>query len=236
MFGEAGTAIGNVTIAGGQAVREIKLLNTGTHTLQAAYSGDSNFAATQALSFNEGVTTSTQVATVAAADGHPVLAPQAIGSAYGTNFTNGVALADPGPLPNSLGGIQATITDPSGVEQSAPLFFVSPTQINFLTPNVASGQARVRIRNAGGVLFTGPLTIQPVSPGLFSANGDGKGVAAAVVVHVGADGLQTIQAVFACGDSPGSCLPVSVDLGGPSDRNFLVLNGSGVRNASKVSV
>src|SRR5258708_38962029 len=147
MFGEAGTAIGNVTIAGGQAVREIKLLNAGTHTLQGSYSGDSNFAAVQAPSFNQVVTTSTQVATVTAADGHPVLAPQAIGSAYGTNFANGVTLADPGPLQNSLGGIQVTITDPSGVEQSAPLCFVSPTQINFLAPNVAAGQARARIRN-----------------------------------------------------------------------------------------
>lgn len=235
-FDDGAKALGSATLASGQAVLQIGMLAAGTHTLQASYSGDSNFTAAQAPSFALTVTPAPQIDASAAADGHPVLAPQAIGAAYGSGFASGVTLPGPGPLPTTLAGIRMTITDASGVQQAAPLFFVSPTQINFLTPNVVPGTARLQIGTAAGELFTGPLTIQLVSPALFSANGDGKGVAAAYVVHVGADGVQSIQLAFTCGNTPGSCSPVPVDLGEPPDQNFLVLYGSGIRNASKVSV
>jgi uncharacterized protein (TIGR03437 family) len=229
-------ALGSAIVADGQAVLNIGTLAAGTHTLQANYSGDSNFAAAQSLSVAQAVTPATRVIATAAADGNPVLAPQAISAAYGVGFAEAITLANPGPLPITLAGVRMTITDAAGSQQAAPLFFVSSKQINFLTPNVASGPGRLQINNAEGALFTGPLTIQPVAPALFSANGDGKGVAAAYVVHVGASGVQSTQAVFACGNEPGSCIPVPINLGQPTDQNFLVLYGSGIRNASKVSV
>ncbi len=235
-FNDGAKSLGSATLASGQAVLQIGTQAAGTHTLQASYSGDSNFMTAQAPSLTLTVTPAKQIIASAAADGHPVLAPQAIATAYGSGFASGVTLPGPGPLPTTLAGVRMTITDASGVQQAPPLFFVSPTQINFLTPNVVAGAARLQISTAAGELFTGPLNIQLVSPALFSANGDGKGAAAAYVVHVGADGAQSTQLAFTCGKTPGSCSPVPVDLGEPSDQNVLVLYGSGIRNASKVSV
>jgi uncharacterized protein (TIGR03437 family) len=235
-FSDGANALGSAPVSAGQAMLNFGPLAAGAHIVQAVYSGDTNFSAATSPSFGQSVTSTTKVIALAAADGHPSLAPQAIGAAYGTGFANGVTLANPGPLPNTLGGARVTITDASGAQKTAPLFFVSSSQINFLTPNLAAGPARLQINNAAGAIFTGPLDIQQVSPALFSANGDGKGVAAAYVVHVGADGIQSTQSIFECGKASGSCVPVPVDLGKPSDQNTLVLYGSGIRNASKVGV
>lgn len=235
-FDDGSNPLGSAAVLAGQAVLKVGPLAPGTHAVQASYSGDSNFTASQSPALTQAVTPAKQVIAIAAADGHPSLAPQAIGTAYGASFATGVSLADPGPLPTMLAGVRMTIIDTTGAQQDAPLFFVSPLQVNFLTPNLASGPARVQVSNAQGALLTGPMTIQAVSPALFSANSDGKGVAAGYVVHVGADGLQSTTFVFACGKAPGSCVPVPVDLGKPSDKNILVLYGSGIRNASKANV
>jgi uncharacterized protein (TIGR03437 family) len=61
-------------------------------------------------------------------------------------------------------------------------------------------------------------------------------VAAAYLVHVGAGGTQTVQYAFTCGSTAGSCVAAPLDLGGAADQNVLVLFGSGIRNAAKVSV
>ena len=72
--------------------------------------------------------------------------------------------------------------------------------------------------------------IQPVSPGLFSANASGQGVAAALTTRVDAGGSQSTEAIFECG--PSLCLPTPVDLGPESDQVFLLLFGTGIRGAS----
>jgi uncharacterized protein (TIGR03437 family) len=73
------------------------------------------------------------------------------------------------------------------------------------------------------------LFIESTSPGLFSANSDGRGVAAAVALRLGADGSRTALPVFRCEARPGSCVPVPIDLGGPTDQVILELFGTGIR-------
>jgi uncharacterized protein (TIGR03437 family) len=228
--------LGSANVVAGQAQFALGTLAGGTHSFQASYSGDSNYAAAQAPAFSLVVTAATEVASVAAADGHPTLAPQTIGAAYGSGFAPAVTVAGAGALPTTLAGVRLTITDSTGAQQPAPLYFVSPNQINFLTPGLASGAGRVDITAASGALFTGPITIQPVSPALFSANADGQGVAAAYLVHVGPDGTQTMQYAFTCASTAGSCVAAPLNLGAASDQNVLVLFGSGIRNAAKVAV
>jgi uncharacterized protein (TIGR03437 family) len=47
------------------------------------------------------------------------------------------------PLPGELAGTTVKVRDSAGVERSAPLFFVSPNQINYqLPPGTASGRRR----------------------------------------------------------------------------------------------
>jgi formylglycine-generating enzyme required for sulfatase activity len=69
--------------------------------------------------------------------------------------------------------------------------------------------------------------------GLFSANGDGQGVAAAIAVRVDAAGQQTSQVVFQCGTTAGSCVATPIDLGPSTDQVVLVLFGTGLRGASQ---
>ena len=64
--------------------------------------------------------------------------------------------------------------------------------------------------------------------GIFSANADGKGVAAAQVIRVGADGSETVVPVFRCGSAAGSCVADPFDLGTDVDQVYLVLYATGV--------
>jgi uncharacterized protein (TIGR03437 family) len=79
---------------------------------------------------------------------------------------------------------------------------------------------------------TGAVEIQRVAPGLFSANADGRGVAAAVALKVATSGAQTSQLTFQCGATRGSCVSLPIDLGGETDQVILLLFGTGIRGRS----
>lgn len=65
---------------------------------------------------------------VDAAAEQPVVTPGGIMSIYGSSLADNVYLP-PSTLPHSLGNVQVTVNG-----QSVPLFYVSPTQINFQAP------------------------------------------------------------------------------------------------------
>lgn len=90
-------------------------------------------------------------------------APGMILSIFGANLANDTEQASSVPLPLSLGGVSVSI---NGV--SAPLYFVSPTQLNVQVPvEVTPGSAQVRV-NVNGEVNTAPLSILPAAPGLFT--------------------------------------------------------------------
>ena len=66
---------------------------------------------------------------VDAAQFQPVVARGGIGSIFGGNLADGVALASGVPLPLDLGGTRVRVDG-----REAPLFFVSPNQINYQVP------------------------------------------------------------------------------------------------------
>lgn len=78
--------------------------------------------------------------------------------------------------------------------------------------------------------------MERVAPGLFAANGDGRGAPAAGALRVAANGAQSVVSVFHCGTAPGSCTPVPVDLGEESDKVILVLYGTGIRAGAETRV
>ena len=69
-----------------------------------------------------------------------------------------------------------------------------------------------------------------MAPALFSANADGRGVAAAFALHVAADGARTQELLYQCGSTAGSCVGKPIDLGPEGDQVFLLLFGTGIRN------
>jgi len=159
-------------------------------------------------------------------------APESIVSSFGQDLAPRVAVAESAVLPESLEGVTVTVTDSAGVERPAKLFFVAPGQINLLLDAAtALGEATLRVRRDGRVVAEGTLRVERVAPAIFTANANGRGVAAAQVLRVRPDGSQSLDLVFQCA-SAGNCIPAPIDPGGEEDQVFLLLYGTGMRGRS----
>ena len=153
-----------------------------------------------------------------------VLAQDSIVSAFGTGFTAATASAETNPAPTSLAGLTMTVQDSNGTARSAPLFFASPGQVNFLMPEgTAPGPAVITI-SGSSTPFRAPVLIKTVSPGLFGASG----LAAANVVTL-RNGMQTTTNVLRVGSS-GTLELNPIDLGADDQQVFLILYGTGIRH------
>jgi len=162
------------------------------------------------------------------------LASEAIASAFGTGLATTTQVATALPLPTDLAGTRVLVRDSAGVERPAPLFFVAPQQINYqIPPGTAAGTATIAIISGDGTVSVGTEQMAPVAPGLFSANADGQGVAAAIAVRVKPDGSQSFEPVF---QSDGTKLITRpIDLGPEGELVVLLLYGTGIRFRSDLS-
>ena len=165
------------------------------------------------------------------------LATDGIVTAFGQNFATTTQAAPTGTaLPTTLAGASITITDALNVARTAPLFFVSPTQINFQVPQgTAPGAANLAFRNTNGTLSLGTANIANIAPALFAANASGRGLAAAVIQRTRADGSQSFEPVARFDTTQNQFVAVPIDLGAATDRVFLVMFGSGFRYRSALS-
>src|SRR5262245_59018987 len=101
------------------------------------------------------------------------------------------------PLPLTLGGTTVRIRDGANVERLAPLFFVSPAQVNYLIPpGAAPGFATVTITNENNVAKAEETQVLTIAPGVFTANADGRGAPVALSLRVKSDGSQQYAPVF----------------------------------------
>jgi uncharacterized protein (TIGR03437 family) len=157
------------------------------------------------------------------------LAPETITAAFGSGLAQNVVLANgPLPLPTELDNTQIIVRDAFNIDRNAPLFFVSPAQINYLVPQgVFPGTATVLVRHHGGDVAQGTITVETSAPALFAANANGQGVAAAVVLRV-RDGQQLFEAVSRA--DGGGQVAVPIDMGAETDQAYLLLFGTGFRN------
>jgi virginiamycin B lyase len=161
------------------------------------------------------------------------VAAESIVAAFGSRLATATLTSTTLPLPTELANTRVSVRDSSGTTRAAPLFFVSPGQINYLMPaGTANGTATVTITSDD----IGTVQIAAVAPGLFAANADGRGVAAASVLRVTADGSQIYEQPAAVFDTAQNrFIARAIDLGSESDRVFLILYGSGLRSRSALS-
>jgi uncharacterized protein (TIGR03437 family) len=170
---------------------------------------------------------------VSAASFTTPLAPESIASLFGLALADSARAAETSPLPNRLNGVEVKVRGPNAVERSAPLFFVSPEQINFQVPaGTALGNATVFVYLNGLTITSGAVRLVAVAPSLFAANANGQGVAAALVLRVKADGTQSFEPVAGFDQSQQKFVPRPIDLGPETDQVFLILFGTGLRNRS----
>jgi uncharacterized protein (TIGR03437 family) len=156
------------------------------------------------------------------------VAPGSIITIFGTQFTNGVAVANNVQSPpTSLGGVTVTIGG-----TSAALFYVSPTQINAVVdPKTPTGSDAVSVVSSAGTQ-TGTVTVSTTAPpGLFSLLGTGTRDGAIVNAILGGlmnfstqtSNHSTFLALFATGMNTSATptvtiggVPVQVTFAGPS--------------------
>ncbi len=194
----SGTATLIGTIGGNQMIRGLAVPNNYAPTLSQV-----GIAAVNAASFN--------------AD---ALAPEMISALFGNFQTqnNQTVSASALPLPTTLAGVKVSV---NGTD--APLFFVSPSQINFLVPaNAAEGVATLVVTNSDGTTRTGTVTIKRASPGIFTRNSSGRGTLAGLATT---DGI-TYESII---NPDGTERPVSA--GTAQTPNWIVVFGTGIRNA-----
>lgn len=163
------------------------------------------------------------------------LAPESIVAGFGVNMATGVELATTIPLPTSLLGTTVDVIDssPARTVRPASLFFVAPSQINFLIPaGTTDGTAWVIVKTNGNIVGAGVMTIGKVAPGLISANANGQGVAAAVALRI-RNGVQSYEAVARFDSGQSRFVPVPIDMGPQGDIVYVLLYGTGIRNRSK---
>lgn len=149
-------------------------LATGTYVANLVVSG----ANSGGINTNPGIVSMPVVLTVGATGGISVnglqnaasyvqnYAPGMLMAVYGSNLAPSTALASSIPLPTSLAGVSATVNG-----MVAPLWFVSPGQVNLQIPyETSAGQAVVGINNNGQVSYQ-MFNVVPAAPGIFSLNG-----------------------------------------------------------------
>ena len=104
------------------------------------------------------------------------LVPGGIASLFGENLAAAPLQAGALPLPTKLGGTTVTV---NGI--AAPLFYVSPSQINFQVPASiavpsygAYSQASIIVTTPAGSSAAATADVYVYNPGIFTQNAQGR--------------------------------------------------------------
>lgn len=164
-----------------------------------------------------------------------MLAPESIIAAFGSNLATATTVATTTPLPTILAGTTVKVRDAIGTERLAPLFFVSPTQVNYQIPaGTINGTASIVIAASNGQSSQTNVQIASVAPALFTANASGQGVAAAYALRIKANGSQISEPVAQFDQAQSLYVTRPIDLGESTDQVYVILFGSGFRFRSSL--
>ena len=170
------------------------------------------------------------VATVSSAtfEADAALAAEMIVSGFGLGVGTGAANVTELPLPTDLLGTTIEVTDSQGTARLAKFFALRENQANYLIPaGTALGAATIKVTSGSGNMLTGAVLIESVAPGIYTANAQGTGLAAALVIHIRGDG--SVEQTLTFDPFTGAAVPI--DLGAEDDR-VVALFGTGMRGAA----
>ena len=140
---------------------------------------------------------------------------------FAAGFTASLAastVASVYPWPTTLNGIQVQLIDATGTARLAPLLVVAPGQVNFLLPETISpGPVLINVLRQGLAVASGLSNVQATTPGLFSADGTGRGLAAGTALR-----LTTADA------NPATPLTAAIPIT-DGEPVYLSLYGTGIR-------
>ena len=178
----------------------------------------------------------TVAAVNAASYGTGALAMESIISLFGNNLATGTQVSSTLPLPTQLAGTIIKVKDSAGSERSAPLFFVSPNQINCqIPPGTLPGAATINVTSDNSVVAAGSVQIANAAPGLFTSDGSGNSFAAGYVLRVKTNGAQIVEQIARWDSAQNKMVAVPIDLSGNTDQLYLVGFGTGFRYRSSLA-
>lgn len=166
-----------------------------------------------------------------AAGGVPALAPGSLASVFaasGTSYSSGQPSAPGLPWPASINGTSVTIVDFTDASTTAPLTYVSSSQVNFQIPDtVALGPAIVTVTSGTETVATGLVILTTLAPSLFTLNS--SNLAAAYAACVSSSGAITTETPFQAVN--GAIEAQALNLGACS-QTILELYGTGLDYAT----
>lgn len=162
-------------------------------------------------------------------------ASEMIIAAFGTELATMTEVATT-TLPTTLAERSVLVKDSNGMEKPARLFFVSPSQINYLIPSgLAGGTAVVKLIADNQIKCADFIYIQSVAPSLFTANANGREVASGLTLRVKPDGSQQYEQIAQFDAAQGKFVALPIDLGAETDQVYLALFGTGWRNRNSLA-
>jgi len=157
LTGSAGSATATLAVDGLQ-------LPVGSGTVTATYNNAPNASVTVSVTSGSGTAARPAIAGVAnGASFKPSFAPGAVLSVFGSELSPVTASALSVPLPISASGVAALV---NGI--AAPLYFISPTQLNLQVPYEAAPGSAVLSINNNGQGTTQVFQVAAAAPGIFT--------------------------------------------------------------------
>lgn len=182
---------------------------------------------------------------VSATNFYSGLAPDSIAALFGADLAGTAQVANSKPLPFNLAGTEVRVTDYFGQQARAPLFYVSPTQINFKVPQrlqfaedpvlVFGKSVTVEVFRNGELVANGFAPIRRTAPGLFTMNSDLFGPPAGTIFRVKADGSTRYEPIAEYDVAKQRFVPKPISLGEETDKTYLLLFSSGLRQRKDLS-
>ena len=163
----------------------------------------------------------------------PSIAPGSIAAIFVGGLATGLQVAASGPEAG-LRGVAAVLRGNTNVESPVSWFFVSPGQGGFLAPGgsvIGAGTLKIV---SGPRRWAIPTTLVRSAPGIFTANGDGRGAPAATILRVSPDNSRASEFPFVLDAAAGRFAANPIVFG--DDRLFLDLYATGVRLADPARV
>ena len=163
LSGSGGTATASLTLTGTAAG-----LSSSANTITATYEGDNTDSAATATVVLTVVSSSAATPSIAGvtngASYQKSYAPGMVTAIFGSNLALTTASASTAPLPVSLENTSVTV---NGV--AAPLYYISPTQLNVQIPyeTPASGTVPVVVSN-NGLTSSTSIAMASAAPGIFT--------------------------------------------------------------------
>jgi uncharacterized protein (TIGR03437 family) len=166
LVGSSGTATATLAVKGGQ-------LPLGSATVLAAYTAAPAATVSASVTMTVTSTGSTSGGTPAiggvsnGASFKAAFAPGMILSVFGSQLAPSTSSAASVPLPITMAGVAVTING-----EAAPLYFISPGQLNIQIPyETASGATATVTINNNGQVASQSFPMALTAPGIFTANG-----------------------------------------------------------------